>query len=125
MSVSTVNTERRGHLRVAFLPHARPRLMLPGGAHDVMDAAPGGISLRHTDPSRPSSGEEIVGDVHDARTGEVHAVSGHVSWVGSTAIGVVLDRRQLPVGFVMRELAWVRDQTESGPGPSLVDETGD
>jgi hypothetical protein len=25
---------------------------------------------------------------------------------------VVLDQQPLPVGFVMRELAWMRDQTE-------------
>jgi hypothetical protein len=116
--VASVSTERRGHLRVAFLPHARPRLRLSNGSHDVLDAAPEGICLRHTDPNRPASGEPVEGEVHDARTGEVHAVSGHVSWVGSTAIGVVLDQQPLPVGFVMRELAWVRDQTETGSAPN-------
>lgn len=115
MPANTVTTERRGHLRVSFLPHSRPRLKLSDGSHDVLDAAPGGIRLRHTDPNRPSSGEPMEGEIHDPRTGESHAVSGHVSWVGSTAIGVVLDERPLPVGFVMRELAWVRDQTETGP----------
>lgn len=114
MSSSTVSPERRGHLRVSFLPHARPRLQLSDGSHDVLDAAPGGIRLRHTDPVRPENGEAVEGEIHDDRTGEVHSVSGHVSWVGSTAIGVALDQRQLPVGFVMRELAWVRDQTETG-----------
>ena len=112
---TTVTRERRGHLRVAFLPHTRPRLVLPGEAHEVLDAAPGGIRLRHTDPLRPSNGEVVEGEIHDDRTGEVHAVRGHVSWVGSTAIGVALDERPLPVGFIMRELAWVRDQIESDP----------
>ena len=116
--VSSGRTERRGHLRVAFLPHARPRLRVANGSHDVLDAAPLGICLRHTDPHRPSSGDPVEGEVHDARTGEVHAVSGHVSWVGSTAIGVALDQLALPVGFVMRELAWVRDQTETGSAAS-------
>ena len=115
---SSVETERRGHLRVAFLAHARPRLRLSNGSHDVLDAAPLGICLRHTDPNRPSSGDPVEGEVHDARTGEVHAVSGHVSWVGSTAIGVALDQQALPVGFVMRELAWVRDQIETDPAAS-------
>lgn len=110
--------ERRGHLRVAFLPHARPRLVLSGEALDVLDAAPGGIRIRHTDLLRPENGEAVEGEIHDARTGEVHPVSGHVSWVGSTAIGVALDQRPLPVGFVMRELAWVRDQMESNPASS-------
>ena len=118
MPASTITTERRGHLRVAFLPHARPRLVLTDGAHDVLDAAPGGIRLRHTDPDRPRSGEQMEGEVHDSRTGEVHQVSGHVTWVGSTSIGIVLDHRPLPVGFVMRELAWVRDQIEAAPPPS-------
>ena len=118
MPVSTVARERRGHLRVAFLPHSRPRLVLSGEALDVLDAAPGGIRLRHTDPVRPENGEAVEGEIHDARTGEVHAVSGHVSWVGSTAIGVALDQRPLPVGFVMRELAWVRDQMESDQASS-------
>jgi hypothetical protein len=118
MPASAITTERRGHLRVAFLPHARPRFLQDDQAHDVLDAAPGGIRLRHTDPERPHSGEAVQGEVHDARTGEIHAVSGHITWVGSTAIGVVLDQRPLPVGFVMRELAWVRDQIEASPGPS-------
>jgi hypothetical protein len=117
MVSNTVTQERRGHLRVAFLPHARPRLRLSDGSHDVLDAAPGGIRLRHTDPQRPSTGEPVQGEVHDARTGEVHTISGHVTWVGSTAIGVVLDQMPLPVGFVMRELAWVRDQIETGSEP--------
>jgi hypothetical protein len=118
MPASTVTRERRGHLRVAFLPHARPRLVLPGEALDVLDAAPGGIRLRHTDPVRPENGDAVEGEIHDDRSGEVHVISGHVSWVGSTAIGVALDERPLPVGFVMRELAWVRDQMESGPASS-------
>jgi hypothetical protein len=113
MRAPSVPTERRGHLRVAFMPHARPRLKLPDSAHDVIDAAPGGLRLRHTDPVRPVPGELVDGEVHEVRTGEVHLVSGQVSWVASTAIGVVLDRMPLPVNFVMRELAWVRDQTES------------
>jgi hypothetical protein len=111
---ANVPAERRGHLRVAFLPHARPRMILEDGAHDVLDAAPGGIRLRHTDLVRPAEGDSISGEVHESRTGEVHSVSGHVTWVGDTAIGVALDRRPLPVGFVMQELAWLRDQTESG-----------
>jgi hypothetical protein len=86
--------------------------MLDGQAHDVLDAAPGGLRLRHTDLERPVAGQEIAGEVHEARTGEIHPVLGQVSWIGSTSIGVVLDRQPLPVGFVMRELAWVRDQTE-------------
>ena len=112
MSDSVVRTVRRGHLRVAFLPHSRPRLMLADGPHDVLDAAPGGLRLRHTDLTRPTAGDEIEGEVHEARTGEVHPVCGRISWIGSTSIGVVLDQQPLPVGFVMRELAWVRDQTE-------------
>jgi len=104
--------ERRTHLRVAFLPHSRPRLVLDNGYHDVIDAAPRGIRLRHTDLQRPATGEIVQGEVHEARTGEVHPVAGHIAWVGSTSIGVVLDGQPLPVGFVMRELAWLRDQTE-------------
>lgn len=112
MTGSTSRPERRGHLRVAFLPHARPRLMLADGPHEVLDAAPGGLRLRHTDLVRPAAGEDIRGEVHEARTGEVHPVSGRISWIGSTSIGIVLDQQPLPVGFVMRELAWLRDQTE-------------
>lgn len=118
MSAPTSTRERRGHLRVAFLPHARPRLVLSGEALDVLDAAPGGIRLRHTDPVRPENGDAVEGEIHDHRSGEIHVISGHVSWVGSTAIGVALDERPLPVGFVMRELAWVRDQMESDPASS-------
>ncbi|MEO8201355.1 MAG: hypothetical protein ABI679_12590 [Gemmatimonadota bacterium] len=110
-SVSTA-PERRTDLRVAFLPHARPRMMLADGVHDVLDAAPGGIRLRHADLVRPAVGELVSGEVHDPRSGEVHPVIGHISWVGSTAIGVMLDEMPLPVGFVMRELAWLRDQSE-------------
>ena len=104
--------ERRNHLRVAFLPHSRPRLMLADGPHDVLDAAPGGLRLRHTDLTRPTAGDEVEGEVHEGRTGEIHSVRGRVCWIGSTSIGVVLDQQPLPVGFVMRELAWMRDQTE-------------
>jgi hypothetical protein len=118
MPAISTTTERRSHLRVAFLPHARPRFLLADRTHEVIDAAPEGIRLRHTDPERPRSGEAMKGEVHDARTGEIHPVSGHVTWVGSTSIGIILDRCPLPVGFVMRELAWVRDQTESGPEPA-------
>jgi hypothetical protein len=86
--------------------------MLAGRSHDVLDAAPGGLRLRHTDLNRPRAGDAVEGEVHEARTGEIHPVRGRVSWIGSTSIGVVLDQHPLPVGFVMRELAWVRDQTE-------------
>jgi hypothetical protein len=112
MTLQPITPERRADLRVAFLPHARPRLLLADGPLDILDAAPRGIRLRHTDLVRPVRGELIAGDVHDARTGEVHPVVGHISWVGSTAIGVMLDEMPLPVGFVMRELAWLRDQSE-------------
>lgn len=112
MSTVSEHPERRGDLRVAFLPHARPRMLLADGVHDVLDAAPRGIRLRHTDLVRPVVGELISGNVHDPRSGEVHPVIGHISWVGSTAIGVMLDEMPLPVGFVMRELAWLRDQSE-------------
>lgn len=108
----TVSPERRADLRVAFLPHARPRMLLADGVHDVLDAAPRGIRLRHTDLVRPIVGELVTGNVHDPRSGEVHPVIGHISWVGSTAIGVMLDEMPLPIGFVMRELAWLRDQSE-------------
>jgi hypothetical protein len=98
---------------VAFLPHARPRLLLADGPHEVLDAAPGGLRLRHTDLVRPFTGEDVQGEVHEARTGEIHPVHGRISWIGSTSVGIVLDQQPLPVGFVMRELAWVRDQTEA------------
>ena len=113
MSHAPISQERRGDLRVAFLPHSRPHLLLKDGPHDVLDAAPRGLRLRHTDLVRPLAGDIIEGDVHESRTGELHPVSGHVTWVGSTAIGVLLDKRPLPVGFVMRELAWLRDQSEA------------
>lgn len=104
--------ERRSDLRVAFLPHARPRLILPDGQHDVLNAAPHGLRLRHTDPIRPVAGDALEGALQGTRTGEQHPVSGHITWVGNTDIGVKLDTQPLPVGFVMRELAWLRDQGE-------------
>lgn len=117
MPGTVARPERRGHLRVTFLPHSRPKLVLDDGAHDVLDAAPGGLRMRHTDLLRPVAGDEVRGEVHEARTGEIHLVHGRVGWIGSTSIGVVLDQQPLPVGFVMRELAWVRDQSES-PAPN-------
>jgi hypothetical protein len=87
-------------------------MVLADGTHDILDAAPRGIRLRHTDPIRPETGARCEGTVHEQRTGEIHPVRGTIIWVGLTDVGILLDEQPLPVGFVMRELAWLRDQSE-------------
>ena len=42
MPATTTPRERRAHLRVAFLPHSRPRLVLSGEALDVLVIYGGG-----------------------------------------------------------------------------------
>ena len=105
--------DRRRGLRVTFVTATgRPTMSLGGTTYEVVDLSPNGLRIRFHAEARPVAGHSFEGTVHDA-AGDGAAVSGRIMWVSSIEAGVMLDRRHLPVGFVMRLVAQERDRLEA------------
>jgi hypothetical protein len=105
--------DRRRGLRVTFLTvSGRPTITLGGETYEVVDLSPTGLRLRFHGAGRPTVGFSFDGMVFDA-VGDGAPVSGRVMWVSSIEAGIMLDRRHLPVGFVMRLVAQERDRLEA------------
>jgi hypothetical protein len=97
--------ERRSTLRLVFPQDGRPRLETVGRTYPVVDATPVGLRLRVEASDRFDDGMTLSGTLRLPGVDEPSAVSGHVSWVGPTELGLALDLRALPLEVLTRALA--------------------
>jgi hypothetical protein len=101
-------SERRSTLRLVF-PHDRcPRLETGVGTYPVVDATPVGLRLRVEGAERFDDGLTLSGTLRLPGVDEPSTVSGHVSWVGPSELGLALDLRALSPEVLSRALAYQR-----------------
>ena len=109
---SSAPLDQRRHVRISFSPAQRPRLHLPDGVHDVLDASLGGLRLRHTDPVRPSVGMRAAGFLEWAQRSVLISLSGTIVRVGATDVALACDPGLLPLGHLLSEAAARRDRAD-------------
>ena len=112
-AVAQPRIDRRRGLRVVF-PSAssRPTVTLGPETWEVVDLSPTGLRLRYHSASRPVADHRVEGMVH-ASNGDGAAIVGRIAWVTPIEVGLELDRRGLPIGFVMKLVAQERDRLEA------------
>lgn len=98
--------ERRSTLRLVFPLERCPRLETVGRTYPVVDATPVGLRLRLDGADRFDDGMTLSGTLRLPGVDEPSAVSGHVSWVGPTELGLALDLRALSPEVLTRALAY-------------------
>jgi PilZ domain-containing protein len=113
--------ERRQHLRVTFSPVQRPRLHLPAGVHDVIDASLGGLRIRHADPVRPEVGHRMVGLLEWPGEEVPAAVGGNIVRVQATDVAISCDLGDLSLAYLLAESARRRDLQEGMPAQPAGD----
>ena|SRR6266540_181617 len=111
--------ERRQHLRVTFSPVQRPRLHLPAGVHEVLDASLGGLRIRHAEPVRPEVGHRLVGLLEWPGEEVPVPVGGGIVRVQATDIALACDLGDLSLAYLLAESARRRDLKE-GLSPETV-----
>jgi hypothetical protein len=97
--------ERRSALRLVFPPERYPRLETVGRTYAVLDATPVGLRLLVEASDRFDDGVTLSGTLRLPGVDEPSPVSGHVSWVGPTELGLALDLRALSPEVLTRALA--------------------
>jgi hypothetical protein len=97
--------ERRSTLRLVFPPDRCPRLETVGRTYAVLDATPVGLRLMVEGSERFDDGVTLSGTLRLPGVDEPSPVSGHVSWVGTTELGLALDLRALSPEVLTRALA--------------------
>jgi hypothetical protein len=102
--------ERRSTLRLVFSLDRCPRLETVGRTYSVVDATPVGLRLRVEASDQFDDGMTLTGTLRLPGVEEPSAVSGHVSWVGPTELGLALDLRSLSPEVLTRAL----DYQQSG-----------
>jgi hypothetical protein len=107
--------ERRQHLRVTFSPVQRPRLHLPAGVHEVLDASLGGLRIRHADPIRPELGHRLVGLLEWPGEEVPVPVGGSIVRVQATDVALACDLGDLSLAYLLGESARRRDLKEGLP----------
>jgi hypothetical protein len=98
--------ERRSTLRLVFPPDRCPRFETVGRTFPVVDATPVGLRLLVDASDRFDDGMTLSGTLRLPGVDEPSPVSGHVSWVGSTELGLALDLRALSPEVLTRALAF-------------------
>ena len=98
--------ERRSTLRLVFPLDRCPRLETVGRTYPVVDATPVGLRLRVDVGDRFDDGMMLSGTLRLPGVDEPSAVSGHVSWVGPTELGLALDLRALSPEVLTRALVY-------------------
>ena len=107
-----VGPERRRQVRVAFSPVRRPKLRLPDGVYDVLDASLDGLRVRHADPERPRVGHRLTGHLEWPGLGAPVAIAGRIVRVEPTELALACDQGQLPIAHILAEAARRRDAQE-------------
>jgi hypothetical protein len=103
--------ERRSTLRLVFPRDRCPRLETVGRTYPVVDATPVGLRLRVETSDRFDDGMTLTGTLRLPGVDEPSPVSGHVSWIGPTEMGLALDLRALSPEVLTRALAHQRTST--------------
>jgi hypothetical protein len=98
--------ERRYTLRLVFPRDRCPRLETVGRTFRVVDATSVGLRLLVDASDRFDDGMTLSGTLRLPGVDEPSPVSGHVSWVGSTELGLALDLRALSPEVLTRALAY-------------------
>ena len=96
--------ERRTTLRLVFPQDHCPSLETTRRTYAVVDATPVGLRLRLDDPDQFDDGMTLSGTLRLPGVEEPSPVSGHVTWIGTTELGLALDLRALPAEVLSRAL---------------------
>jgi hypothetical protein len=96
--------ERRSNLRLVFPRESCPRLETVDRTYPVVDATPVGLRLRVETSDRFDDGMTLTGTLLLPGVDEPSPVSGHVSWVGPSELGLALDLRALSPDVLLRAL---------------------
>ena len=96
--------ERRTTLRLVFPQDHCPSLETTGRIYAVVDATPVGLRLRVEAADRLVVPEGLSGTLRLPGVDEPSPVSGHVTWIGTTELGLALDLRALPPEVLTRAL---------------------
>jgi hypothetical protein len=110
--VPHTGAERRRQVRVAFSPVRRPKLSLPEGVYEVLDASLEGLRIRHADPLRPRVGHRLAGQLDWPDLGAPVAIAGRIVRVEPTEVALVCEEGQLPIAHILAEAARRRDAQE-------------
>ena len=104
--------ERRRQVRVAFSPVRRPKLSLPDGVYDVLDASLDGLRIRHANPERPRVGHRLTGQLEWPGLGAPVAIAARIVRVEPTEVALACEQGQLPIAHILAEAARQRDAQE-------------
>ena len=96
--------ERRTTLRLVFPRDHCPSLETTGRTYAVVDATPVGLRLRVDGENHFDDGMTLSGTLHLPGVDEASPVSGHVTWIGTTELGLALDLCALPPEVLTRAL---------------------
>ena len=93
----------RSHVRIHYPPAGRPRQVLPGGAHEVLDLSAEGL-LFVLPPGRatPDLGARLEGTLELATAGPV-SVRARVVWVDGDRVGLHLWPDAIPYPVLLAE----------------------
>jgi len=100
--------DRRTTLRLVFPQDHCPSLETTGRTYAVVDATPVGLRLRVDAADRFDDGMTLSGTLRLPGVDEPSSVSGHVTWIGTTELGLALDLRALPPEVLTRALDFQR-----------------
>lgn len=99
--MGTDNT--RSHVRIHYPPARRPRLVLPGGSHDVLDlSAEGLLVLLPAGAIKPDLGVRLDGML-ELRTAGPLAIRARVVWVDGDRVGLHLWPDAIPYPVLLAE----------------------
>jgi hypothetical protein len=97
--------ERRKHRRATFTPLRRPRLHVPMGAQDVLDASLGGLRILHPLLILPKVGARVSGTLEWLHGEPPIQLNGTVVRVERGAYAITCDPGSIPLGYLPWEPA--------------------
>ena len=99
--MGTDNT--RSHVRIHYPSTRRPRLVLPGGAHEVLDLSAEGLLVTVPESAaKPTLGTRVEGTLELATAGPL-AIRARVVWVDGDRLGLHLWPDAIPYPVLLAE----------------------
>ncbi len=93
----------RSHVRIHYPAAGRPRLVLPGGAHEVLDLSAEGLLFRLPEGRvTPELGARLEGTLELVTAGPL-AVRARVVWVDGDRVGLHLWPDAIPYPVLLAE----------------------